>query len=172
MKKILVIISLFCVLFFTLVQTSWAESSHRIGVGVRYWIAVDDIEADNIDEDGLAIIASYQYLLTEYLKFEADAEYLEEGYAGSDESVLSPQAYILIGKGLYAGAGIGINYSDGEFADDPFYALRAGIDLEILPSIYLDINANYRFEKWDFDEIEDDIDADTITVGAILRIQF
>lgn len=172
MNKILVIIALFCGLFFTLAQASWAESSHRIGAGAHYWIAVDDIDADNIDEDGLAIIASYQYLLSEYLKFEADAEYLEEGYAGSDEYVLSPQAYILIGKGLYAGAGIGINYSDGEFAHDPFYALRAGIDLEILPSLYLDINANYRFEKWDFDEIEDDIDADTLTVGAILRIQF
>jgi len=172
MKKTLVIIALFCGLFFILGQVSWADSSHRIGVGTHYWVTVDDIDEDNIDEDGLAIIASYQYLLTEYLKFEVAAEYLEEGYAGSDKSVLSPQAYILIGKGLYAGAGIGINYSDGEFADEPLYILRAGIDLEILPSIFLDINANYRFEKWDFDEIEDDIDGDTITVGAILRLQF
>ena len=172
MKKTLVVIALFFALFFTLGKVSWADSSHRIGVGAHYWVTVDDIDKDNIDEDGLAIIASYQYLLTKYLKFEVNAEYLEKGYAGSDKSVLSPQAYILIGNGLYAGAGIGINYSDGEFADEPLYALRAGIDLEILPSISLDINANYRFENWDFDEIEDDIDGDTITVGAILRLRF
>ncbi|MDL1968106.1 MAG: hypothetical protein LWW97_06035 [Deltaproteobacteria bacterium] len=172
MKKILVIIALFCGLFFTLGQASWADGSHRIGVGTHYWVTADDIDKDNIDENGLAIIASYQYLLTEHLKFEVGAEYLKEGYAGSDKSVFSPLAYILIGKGLYAGAGIGINHSGGEFADEPLYALRAGIDLEILPLIFLDINANYRFEKWDFDEIEDDIDGDTITIGAILRLQF
>ena len=150
-----------------MVQASWAESSHRFGVGAHYWVAVDDIDAEDIDEDGIAYIASYQYLLTGYLKVEIDAEYMDEGYAGPDEYILSPQAFILIGKGLYAGAGIGINYSDGEFADDPFYALRAGVDLEILPAIYLDINANYRFEDWDVEAIEEDIDTDTITVGAI-----
>ncbi|MGB5983966.1 MAG: hypothetical protein WBG37_01580 [Desulfobacterales bacterium] len=99
-------------------------------------------------------------------------EIFDKGYAGADESVWSPQAYFLIGKGLYGGVGVGINYSDGDFANDPFYALRAGIDLEILPSIFLDINANYRFEKWDFDRIEEDIATDTLTLGAILRYEF
>ena len=92
--------------------------------------------------------------------------------AGSDQYVFSPQAFLLVGEVLYAGAGIGINYSDSEFADEPFYALRVGLDIPIFPKIFLDVNVNYRFEEWDFDKIEDDIDLDTLTLGAMLRFQF
>ena len=152
--------------------TAWAENAHRVGGGLRYWVALDDIDVEDVDEDGLSFILSYQYVMAEYFKLEADLEFLDEGYAGADEAVWSPQAYFLIGKGLYGGVGVGINYSDGDWADDPFFAFRAGVDLEVLPSIFLDINANYRFEKWNFDRIEEDIDTDTITVGAILRYQF
>jgi hypothetical protein len=152
--------------------TAWAENAHRLGGGLRYWVALDDIDVDDVDEDGFSLILSYQYVMAEYFKLEADLEFLDEGYAGADKAVWSPQAFFLIGKALYGGVGVGINYSDGDWADDPFFALRAGVDLEILPSIFLDINANYRFETWNFDRIEEDIDTDTITVGAILRYQF
>ena len=50
---------------------------------------------------------------------------------------------------------------------DPFYALRVGLDIEVLPAIHLDINANYLFDA--FDEI-DGADEDSITLGAIARI--
>ena len=172
MKKTSVVIAVLCAIVIAFGNIAWAKDKHRIGVGVHYWTALESIGDDDVDEDDIAFMVSYQYLITSYLKIEADLEFRDKGYAGSDQYVFSPQAFWLVGKGLYAGAGIGINYSDSEFADEPFYALRVGIDLKILPSIFLDINANYRFEKWDFDEVEDDINTDTITLGAILRFQF
>lgn len=155
-----------------LVDTALADSTHRIGGGVHYWVALDDIDGDNVDEDGYDLIFSYQYVNSGFFKIEADLGLHQEGYAGAEEMVWSPQAYFLIGKGLYGGAGIGINYSNGDFAKKPFYALRVGIDIEVLPSLFLDLNANYRFENWDYDRIKEDVDIDTVTVGAILRLQF
>ncbi len=51
-------------------------------------------------------------------------------------------------------------------------ALRAGLDLEVLPAVYLDLNANYRFEQWGFDNITNHISTDTVTLGAIVRLEF
>ncbi len=178
MKKTFIIIVVTCGMILTIGNITWANENnqayknHRIGGGVHYWLSIDDIEEDDVDENGLAFILSYQYQMAGFFKLEGNLEFLDEGYAGSDELVLSPQLYFLIGRGLYGGVGIGINYSAGEFADDPFFALRAGVDFEILPSIFLDIHANYRFEKWDFEKIEEDIDTDTITLGAIVRFEF
>ncbi len=172
MRKTFIIIAVTCGMILTLLNITWAYDNHRIGGGVHYWVAIEDIDEDDVDEDGFAFIFSYQYLMAGFFKLEGNLEFLDKGYAGSDEFVLSPQLYLLAGRGLYGGAGIGINYSDGDFADEPFFALRAGFDFEILPSIFLDIHANYRFEKWDFEKIEDDIDTDTVTVGAIVRFEF
>ena len=47
-----------------------------------------------------------------------------------------------------------------------------GLDIELLPLIHLDINANYRFEDWDTGKIEEDIDTDTVTLGLVGRIEF
>lgn len=56
---------------------------------------------------------------------------------------------------------------------DPFFGLRAGFDIHLLPYIFLDINANYRFEDWDdISDVDEDISTDTITLGAAVRIQF
>ncbi|WP_457575495.1 hypothetical protein, partial [Desulfomarina sp.] len=158
----------FCVTVFVFctVGKVYAEGSHRLGAGLHYWYALEDIDKDNVDDRGYALQFSYQYVTTSLLKIEADLDVLQEGYAGSDSTVFSPQAFLLLGKAVYAGAGVGINYSDGSFADSPFFALRAGVELEVLPAIYVDINANYRFETWDFDAIKEDIDTDTITLGA------
>ena len=172
MKKVFIIVAIVSGMIFTFGNITWAYDGHRIGGGINYWVAIEDIDEDNVDEDGIAFILSYQYRMSEFFKLEGNLEFLGEGYAGSDDFVLSPQLYFLIGKGLYGGVGIGINYSDGDFADQPYFALRAGVDFEILPSIFLDINANYRFEKWDFDEIQEDIDTDTVTLGAIVRFEF
>ena len=54
--------------------------------------------------------------------------------------------------------------------NEPFFALRAGLNLELLPRIFVDISANYRFN--DTAELKDedtDIDTDTIFLGAALR---
>lgn len=172
MKKVFIIVAIVSGMIFTFGNITWASDDHRIGGGIHYWVAIEGIDENNVDEDGIAFILSYQYRMAEFFKLEGNLEFLGEGYAGSDDFVLSPQLYFLIGKGLYGGVGIGINYSDGDFADQPYFALRAGVDFEILPSIFLDINANYRFEKWDFDEIQEDIDTDTGTLGAIVRFEF
>ena len=60
--------------------------------------------------------------------------------------------------------------ADGSFAEDPFYALKAGVNFELLPSFFLDISANYRFN--DAVEIrgeETDIDTDSVFLGAAIR---
>jgi len=145
----------------------------RLGLGANYWKAIDDIDDDDFDEDGLSWIVSIQFGLTEWSKLEIAVERFDEGFGGSTEDVYAPQAFLILGKGLYAGVGIGGYYSDDEWADDPFYAFRAGFVFELLPSLFLDINANYRFENWDdIDEGGTKIDSDTITLGAAVRIGF
>ncbi len=80
---------------------------------------------------------------------------------------------LLVGTWIYAAGGIGVYYSDGDFADDPFFVLRAGLNLELLPSLYFDFNVNCRFETWDdLQESESNIDTDTVMLGAALRLGF
>lgn len=145
---------------------------HRIGVGAHYWTALDEIDTKNIDESGMGWIISYQYVPVSIFKVEGSVEVVPNGYAGSDDWVVSPQVMAIVGSGLYGGVGIGIHYTDGEFGDNPYFAFRVGLDFPIMPYVYLDINANYRFDEWDTDEIKEDINTDTITIGAAVRIGF
>ncbi|HEY8241718.1 MAG TPA: hypothetical protein VIH35_09740, partial [Kiritimatiellia bacterium] len=84
-----------------------------------------------------------------------------------------PQAYLFLGKVIYGGAGIGIGYYDGDFADDPNYYLRAGLDLEFIPGIFLDVSARYVVQDIEEveDEVDDNVDTDTVTLGANLRFR-
>lgn len=144
-----------------------AESGPRIGAGVNYWVALDDLDEDDVDDDGFSYIASYQYR-ADLLGLEVDVEFLPDRFG---EDAWAPEAYLLLGRTIYAGAGIGIVNSDGDFADEPFYAFKAGLDLEVLPSLYLDISANYRFnDSADLGEDEKDIDTDTVFLGAAIRV--
>jgi hypothetical protein len=151
-----------------------AAAEQRIGGGIHYWTALDDIEVDDveIDDSGTSFLFSYQYVPAGLFKFEADVEYFTDGFGGGDSAAISPQAFVLLGSGLYGGLGIGVTYNEdlpGNNWSDPFYALRAGFDIVVLPRIHLDINANYLFNS--FDDI-DGADADSITLGAIARIAF
>lgn len=144
--------------------------AHRLGVGAHYWQTIDNLKGHDIDKDGFSWLASYQYR-PGILGLGLDVEWKDKGFAGSTKDVYEPQAYLILGHTLYAAAGIGGYYTDGEFAEDPFYFLRAGFDFDILPSIYLDIHALYRFEEWgDLENSNTDIDTDTITLGAAIRI--
>jgi hypothetical protein len=146
---------------------------HRIGGGAHYWRTIEDLDETDfeIDEDGLAYLASYQYVAGGFVKFEIDLEVFPDGIAGIDETTYAPQAFLLLGSGLYGGIGIGTFYVDSEFADDPFYVLRAGIDLELLPHLRLDVHANYHFTDFEsIETVDEDIDTDTLTIGAMLRI--
>ncbi len=146
-----------------------AQAEVRVGGGVNYWVMLDDIDIDEVDQDGFSYLASIQFK-GDLLGLGIDAEMMPDRFG---EDAYSGQAYLIVGKGLYGAAGIGINNIDGDFADDPFFMLRLGLDLEIVTGLHLDINANYRFnEKTDLEDLPEEIDSDTIFLGAALRIAF
>lgn len=148
-----------------------AGNNHRFGVGANYWVALEDIEVDDekFDDDGVSYLASYQYWPS-LLGLELDVELLPDRFG---ESAFAPEAYVLLGRSIYCGLGIGIIYSDDDFADEPFFALRAGLNLELLPSLYLDISGNYRFnDSAEFKDDNTDIDTDTVFLGATARLAF
>jgi hypothetical protein len=166
--KRLFFIALLLVAIFTVCPV-YANDAHRLGLGATYWTTVDDVDVDNIDDDGFSFIASYQYWPT-LVGVELNLEIMPDKYG---ENAFSPQAYVLVGKAIYAGAGIGIDYRDGDFSEEPFFALRAGLNLEILPTIYWDIYGTYRFnDSADLDDEEKDIDSDTVYLGTALRFAF
>lgn len=164
MKKLMLII-----LTVGLVVSSgkaWA-GEHRIGLGANYWVALDDIDKDEVDNDGFSYLASYQYWWVDFVGVELNMEILPDRFG---ESAYAPEAYLLLGKAIYGGVGMGLVRSDGSFADDPFYAFRVGLNLELLPSIFVDISANYRFnDTVQFKGDDTNIDTDTVFLGAALR---
>ncbi len=149
-----------------------SEQHHRVGGGIHYWKTIDELkdEHQSIDDSGIAWVVSYQYA-PGLIKIEADLEIFPNGYGGSEETTLSPQAFIELGSAIYAAVGIGTVYAndlDKTFSD-PIYILRVGLDLELLPRLFLDINGNYYFTNW---EEWNDVDTDTITLGAQVRVAF
>lgn len=143
------------------------EGAHRIGGGAAYWVAIDDIDVDDIDDNGFSYFVSYQYK-PGLLGLGIDVEALPDRFG--DDS-FAPQAYLILGTGIYAGAGVGIIYSDSDFADDPFFSFRAGVNIELLPGLLVDIFGQYRFEsEKDLDDSATDIDTDTVFLGGAIRL--
>ena len=146
-------------------------ATHRIGVGANYWKTLNNIDSNDLsgrmDENGFSYLASYQYVPEGIFKFEIDLENYPKLGAARD-AFWSPEAFILVGGTLYGGAGVGWYFDGDVFSDSPFFMLRAGIDFAILPFLSLDINANYRFNNW-HKGVTDDIDTDTVRLGAALR---
>lgn len=144
-----------------------AESS--LGLGARYFQTVDSLDKP-FEESGLAPLISFKMDMASLLHLQVDGVLYPDGYAGSDKDVLSPQAFLLLGSGLYAGLGVGTLYADGEFSDSPFFIARAGLDIALFPALHLDVNANYEFSEWDgINELDENVDTDTVTLGAALR---
>ena len=172
MKRLAYLTALaFCFMVFLWTPTP-ADAEVRVGAGVHYWTALGDIEVDDvdIDESGSSFLASVQWVPGGLISFEGNLEYFTEGFGGGNSEALAPQAFVLVGGGLYGGLGIGVTYNDeleGNDISDPFYKARVGLDFEILPTIHLDINANYIFNA--FSDI-DGASEDSITLGAIARI--
>lgn len=150
-----------------------AEGETSIGGGVHYNIYIDDIESDDVDEEAFSYVIALRHNFSPLLGLEIAGELQPEDMTGREEDTIIPQAYLFVGKVVYAGAGIGIGYYDGDFADDPNYYLRAGLDLEFIPDLFLDISARYVVQDIDEvgDEIEESVDTDTITLGANLRFK-
>jgi len=166
MKKLILMILLVLLVCFSGPAHS---EDHRLGVGANYWVAVDDIDYNDVDDTGFSWLVSYQYWPS-LIGIEIDLEVLPDKYG---ETAVAPQAFVLIGRSLYAGAGIGIEYRDSDLADEPFFALRAGLNLELLPGIYGDFYGIYRFnDSAQLDNEKTDIDSDTVFLGAAVRIGF
>ncbi len=145
------------------------QARWRIGAGANYWVALKDLDEHDVDEDGFSYLASVQ-LRNPMAGIGADVEMLPDRF-GKD--AYAGQAYVILGKAVYAGAGIGITLTDGEFANEPFFSFRAGLDLEIFPGLYLDIYGQYRFkDRADLKNEDTDIDLDTIFLGGALRLSF
>ena len=149
--------------------TVHADGAHRLGVGANYWTALDSIKVNDVDDDGFSYLVTYQYR-PGLLGLQLDVEFLPDRF-GKD--AYAPAAYVVLGGFIYAAAGIGMIHQDGDWADDPFLALKAGLDLELLPRIYFDISASYRFDsKTDLGDAVDKIDTDTLFLGAAVRFAF
>lgn len=154
------------VAFATLAMAGPAAGS--IGFGVHYLKTVGDIkDTEGIDENAFGFIGSFQTGGAGMLKLEGDVEWVND-YLGSGDSMIEPQAYALIGRNLYAGAGIGIGYFNDNWQDRPFYALRAGYAMP-LSAFALDAFASYRFQKLDAIEGATSDDLDSITFGLVAR---
>ncbi|MCH9650013.1 MAG: hypothetical protein K0U98_17385 [Deltaproteobacteria bacterium] len=161
-----------------LLPTSVAQAGeHSLGLGVEYWKTVDGFPDsgtfDNLDEDGQSFLLSYQYKPAGLIRFELDLEYFDSGFAGSSDTAVAPQAFVLVGAGgLYGGIGIGVTISDGLSDDisDPFYMGRVGFQFSLLGTLKLDLHATYRFDA--FSELEGiSFSSDTYTLGAAARFR-
>jgi hypothetical protein len=74
----------------------------------------------------------------------------------------------MLGGFFYGGVGIGVGHIDGDWQDEPFYALRAGVDFA-LGGLDLDGYASYRFQSTGDLEGFGKKDLDALTFGALIR---
>lgn len=155
------------VLLVTPALTRNASAGGNFGGGIHYLHNLADIKDDpNFDNDAFSILGSYQWA-GRLLKAEAQVEYIFDLY-GTGNAGWAPQAYVLAGGLIYGGAGVGMYYSDGDWADDPFYNLRGGVNLP-LGSMHLDVYGTYQF--WSEKDVKDVTgeDFNAVTFAAILR---
>jgi hypothetical protein len=145
-----------------------SETGYSLGLGANYWQVIDNIEVDNVEENGFSWLIAYRYD-GGLLNVQAEVEIFPEEYAGATKDVYSPQALVSIGERLFAGVGVGIQYSNSEWAEKPYYFLRAGFSILHIGPAHLDLHANYIFS--DFSALDQsDIDTDTATLGAMIRL--
>lgn len=147
-----------------------AGAEHRIGGGIEYLKTLGDIKDNSeFDPNAFGIIVSYQYNAG-LLKLEGDVEWITD-FGGTDKALIQPQAYALLGGLIYGGAGIGIGRFDGEWASDPFYAFRAGVNLT-LGGLTFDAFGTYRFQDAEMIEGFGKTELDAITFSALVRFSF
>ena len=169
MKKIIIVFVILLLGILFTAQSSVA-GPHRLGFAWQWWQTIDDIDFDNFDQKGYTYGLTYQYKPSLF-GCQLDLDFSNQKLGARSRTVISPVAYALFGGLIYGGLGIGSNYASDNWTD-PFYALKLGVDLKLFNKFHFDVNANYRFEDWDYDEVIDDIDTDTITLGLAVRYEF
>jgi len=167
MNRCKIVLVLSCLVILTLAAAGAAQAgTHRLGGGLHFQRNLGDIEDYGFDANSFSILGSYQYD-GGLLKLEGDVDYIFD-YAGTDEAMWEPSAWVLLGDMIYGGGGIGIGYINSEWQSDPFYALRAGVDIK-LSSFDLDVFGTYRFQSdQDFEDLTGE-DLDSVTFAALLR---
>ncbi len=162
---------LFAATLLLLTTLSAHAAEHSLGLGAHFFRTIDSVsDVNGIDEDGNSWLLSYQYKPRGLFRLELDLEYFPDSFSGALENAFAPQAFVLIGHGLYGGIGAGKTFSSDLVNDstDIYYMARFGWELAILGAIGLDLQATYLFDNWD--AVRDfDIDSDTLTLGAVLR---
>ena len=164
-KRLTIVIA--AVLMVAPALVSNANAGGSFGGGIHYLHNLADIKDDtSFDNNAFSILGSYMWS-GPLLKFEGQAEYIFDMY-GSGKAGWAPQAYVLVGGMIYGGAGIGIYYTDGDWANDPFYNLRAGVNLG-LGGMNLDVYGTYQF--WSEGDLKDltGEDFNAVTFAAVLR---
>ncbi|MEM8932767.1 MAG: hypothetical protein AAGE94_16400 [Acidobacteriota bacterium] len=161
-----------CLLVFVLAPAAASadDRGHTFGIGAQFWRTLDDVGddlldngLDNIEDDGYGLLVSWRYEPMGLFFVQVDAQYFDDGISGDGDADVAPVAYIGIGHGWYAAAGIGATL-DGN--SDSFFAGRIGRNIDLLPGISVDLHANYYADAF---EALEDATSDAITLGATVR---
>lgn len=168
MTKRLYILLFTASLAYSSATSLFAEGASSLGLGASYFTAIDNLSSE-VDENGFSYFVSYQYR-PGFIGIEANFEVLPDVF-GVD--AIAPSAYVVIGQTLYVAAGIGMIRYDGEWADDPFYGLKLGLNLNLTENIVIDVFGNYQVSSSvDLGDAVDEIDTDTVFLGAAVRFGF
>lgn len=144
-----------------------ATAQIRVGGGIHYLRTLGDIkDVPEFDENAIGIMASATKSFP-LIRVEADVEWIPD-FGGSSKSLIQPQAWGMVGNQFYGSLGIGIGYFDGDFQDEPFYALRVGVNFGLF-DLDFDAFASYRFQDAEVFEGFDESDLDALTFGALAR---
>ncbi len=150
-----------------------STADSRFGMGAHYWRTMDSVGDRDIERDGMSWFVTYQRRVMPLLKWQADLEILPRDFAGSRSEVFAPQFFAVVGGWVYGAVGAGILYSDGRFSDRPFYNVRAGLDLKLLPRTRFDLHVNYQLSEWgSINRADRDYDSDVLFAGGAVRMEF
>ena len=156
-------------LFFSGIGTAHADL--LLGGGIHYLRTLGDITDDgaiDLNQDSFSLLASGMSDMG-MLKIDGQVEYIFD-YLGTGNEMWLPSAWLLAGRMIYGGAGIGIGYTDGDWQSNPFYALRAGVNVP-LGGLVLDGYASYNFQSDAELKNLTGEDLDSITFAALLRFK-
>lgn len=150
--------------------TASAESS--LGVGLRYFQTTDSLPKP-FKENGGGGSINWRTYFNEWVGAMAELNVYVDGYAGTKNEVVSPQAFLVLGKPLYVAVGGGFLFCDGDVSDSPFLAFRVGLQGPLTTWFMYDVNVSYEFGEWGGVNVVDDrFESDTVVIGAGLRMLF
>lgn len=149
-----------------------ARADSSLGFGLRGFRTVDSLEKP-FKDTGMGGYVNWRSQWNDWFAGMVELDIYEDGFAGSRDEVLAPQAFLVVGDSLYAAVGGGILFSDGNLADAPFLALRAGVQGALTTWFMFDVSLSYEYAQWDgVNEIDERFDSDTVVLGAGLRMLF